>query len=86
MGSSGNVNPMVPVQLSPTSHATLYSPQTMSNPGALVPEPVVDVPTVTPVMWQDAFTNAYVSGHGQKRYREMSADHSAYNPYSKRRG
>lgn len=29
-------------------------------------------PTVTPVMWQDAFTHAFVSGHGVKRYREAS--------------
>jgi hypothetical protein len=42
-------------------------------------------------MWQDAFTSAFVSGHGQKRYREASVgDHSAafmpqYNAASKRR-
>ena len=45
--------------------------------------PDMSMPTVTPVMWQDAFTNAYVSGHGHKRYREGSADFT--QQYSKRR-
>lgn len=42
--------------------------------------------TVTPNMWQDAFTSAYVSGH--KRYRDDSVDLTGmYDPYgSKRRG
>jgi hypothetical protein len=47
------------------------------------------MPTVTPNMWQDAFTSAYVSGHGQKRYRdEGSVDLTGvYDPYgAKRRG
>lgn len=46
------------------------------------------MPTVTPNMWQDAFTSAYVSGHGQKRYREESVDLTGvYDPYgAKRRG
>ena len=45
-------------------------------------------PTVTPNMWQDAFTSAYVSGHGQKRYRDESVDLTGvYDPYgTKRRG
>lgn len=45
------------------------------------------MPAVTPIMWQDAFTNAFVSGHGQKRYREASVDHTQYSTYtsSKRR-
>ena len=42
------------------------------------------------LLWQDAFTSAFVSGHGQKRYREASIDHSAtYGQYAnsnKRRG
>lgn len=46
------------------------------------------VQTVTPDMWQDAFTSAYVSGHGQKRYRDDTVDSSggfvAYG--QKRRG
>jgi hypothetical protein len=46
------------------------------------------MPTVTPNMWQDAFTSAYVSGHGQKRYRDESVDLTGvYDPYgTKRRG
>jgi hypothetical protein len=46
------------------------------------------MPTVTPNMWQDAFTSAYVSGHGQKRYRDESVDLTGvYDPYgAKRRG
>jgi hypothetical protein len=46
------------------------------------------MPTVTPNMWQDAFTSAYVSGHGQKRYRDASVDLTGvYDPYgAKRRG
>jgi hypothetical protein len=52
------------------------------TPPNVVPE-MNAMPTVTPVMWQDAFTNAYVSGHGNKRYRDESVD---YAQYSKRRG
>jgi hypothetical protein len=46
------------------------------------------MPTVTPNMWQDAFTSAYVSGHGQKRFRDESVDLTGiYDPYgTKRRG
>lgn len=42
------------------------------------------MPTVTPVMWQNAFTDAYVSGHGHKRVRDDGAD--GYGGYQKRRG
>ena len=50
--------------------------------------PFPGMPTVTPNMWQDAFTSAYVSGHGQKRFRDESADlNGMYDPYGgKRRG
>ena len=46
------------------------------------------VQTVTSDMWQDAFTSAYVSGHGQKRYRDDAQDASGdYDAYGqKRRG
>jgi hypothetical protein len=46
------------------------------------------MPAVTPNMWQDAFTSAYVSGHGQKRFRDESVDlNGMYDPYgTKRRG
>lgn len=46
------------------------------------------VQTVTPDMWQDAFTSAYVSGHGQKRYRDDAVDSSGgFDAYGqKRRG
>lgn len=82
--------PMMPNQ-SPINAQSIYSTQQYPvNPNAVVPDatPPVMQPTVTPVMWQDAFTSAYVSGHGQKRYREASVDHSAYGQYpnNKRRG
>jgi hypothetical protein len=82
----------------PHSPTAIYSsqppiPLDIGN-GPLPPQPNLPVavaPAVTPVMWQDAFTSAFVSGHGQKRYREASVgDHSAafmpqYNAASKRR-
>lgn len=81
---------MMANQTSPITAPPLYNTQQLSvNPSQVVPEVTAPVmPTVTPVMWQDAFTHAYVSGHGQKRYREASVDHSAYGHYSnnKRRG
>jgi hypothetical protein len=47
---------------------------------------VPSVQTITPVMWQDAFTSAYVSGHGQKRFRDDGSD-AGYDVYgAKRRG
>lgn len=65
----------------------LYSSQQMpSNGSSIVPETVASMPTVTPVMWQDAFTNAYVSGHGHKRYRDESLGATPYTQYQKRRG
>lgn len=82
--------PMMPNQ-SPINTQQIYGTQQFPvNPNSVVPDatPPVMQPTVTPVMWQDAFTSAYVSGHGQKRYREASVDHTAYGHYSnnKRRG
>lgn len=83
--------PMMPNQTSPISNHTMYGGQQLpatSNPAIPDSTPPA-MPMVTPVMWQDAFTSAYVSGHGQKRYREASVDHSAYAHYpstSKRRG
>ncbi|KAK3714645.1 hypothetical protein LTR37_007625 [Vermiconidia calcicola] len=50
---------------------------------SVAPVPVPDVPTVTPVMWQHAFTSAYVSGQGHKRHRDEGLD---YEQYAKRRG
>jgi hypothetical protein len=77
--------PVMQHPLSPTSAQHGYGTQQIPTAAALPPA----MPVVTPVMWQDAFTNAFVSGHGQKRYREASIDHSAYSQYpagSKRRG
>jgi hypothetical protein len=74
-------------QQSPPVQAPLYpSQQVPSNAHPAVPDPIPNIPTVTPVMWQDAFTNAFVSGHGHKRYREESLDSFPYDQYSKRRG
>ena len=80
--------PMLPTpQVSPPAQPPMYSSQQIpSSAHPVVPDPIPSMPTVTPVMWQDAFTNAYVSGHGHKRYREESLDHMPYDQYSKRRG
>merc|ERR1712054_310154 len=73
-------------QYSPTSQQTMYGTQQVPNSGAAaIPETTPPIPTVTPLMWQDAFTTAYVSGHGNKRYRGDGMDPNSYNQY-KRRG
>ncbi|KAI6799502.1 hypothetical protein KC332_g8541 [Hortaea werneckii] len=73
-------------QYSPTSQQTMYGTQQVPNSGAAaIPETTPPIPTVTPLMWQDAFTTAYVSGHGNKRYRDDGMDPNSYNQY-KRRG
>ena len=64
-----------PVMQSPTTAQHMYSQQ---MPAANM------MPTVTPVMWQNAFTDAYVSGHGHKRHRDDGMD--GYGGYQKRRG
>lgn len=68
----------------PTAAGVRPSPQHTTMPAGAFP----GMPAVTPNMWQDAFTSAYVSGHGQKRYRDESVDLTAmYDPYgAKRRG
>ncbi|KAK5131311.1 hypothetical protein LTR08_001150 [Meristemomyces frigidus] len=66
----------------------MYHPhQTPPIAGARVQEHhTPPVPTVTPLMWQDAFTTAYVSGHGNKRYRvDEGGQSAAYVQGSKRR-
>lgn len=82
--------PLAAHEQSPGSQHSGYTPQQQQVPpgGMIGPSTIPVVPAVTPVMWQDAFTSAFVSGHGQKRYREASLDHSVYAPYSssKRRG
>ena len=78
--------PQPPHQPSPAaSQQPVYSSQqTPPAAGTVMPEAIPAMPpVVTPVMWQDAFTNAYVSGHGHKRYRDESVD---YGQYAKRRG
>lgn len=78
--------PAMPHQQSTNSQQTLYSSQQLPpNAGLLVPETTPPVPTVTPLMWQDAFTTAYVSGHGNKRYRADEVDPATFNQYAKRR-
>nr|POF07874.1 cutinase transcription factor 1 alpha [Quercus suber] len=88
--SNGHPTSTPLVAQSPGSQHSGYTPQQQQIPpgGIISPSTIPVVPAVTPVMWQDAFTSAYVSGHGQKRYREASIDHSVYAPYSasKRRG
>lgn len=83
--------PILPNQTSPISTNGMYGAQQVpvnATPAVIPDNTPPAMPMVTPVMWQDAFTNAYVSGHGQKRYREASIDHSAYSQYpnTKRRG
>ena len=87
--------PPVPFQTAASTHQSpgmsgqrmLFSHQpATSSPTSQMPEVQQNVPTVTPVMWQNAFTNAYVSGQGQKRYREDNVDANFYKQYQKRRG
>jgi hypothetical protein len=74
-------------QQSPPAPAPMYSAQQIpSSANPAVPDPMSNMPTVTPVMWQDAFTSAFASGHGHKRYREETLDSMPYDQYSKRRG
>lgn len=66
----------------PTAGGVRPTPQHTTMPGGAFP----GMPAVTPNMWQDAFTSAYVSGHGQKRYRDDSVDLTAmYDPYGAKR-
>ncbi|KAK3675729.1 hypothetical protein LTR78_004370 [Recurvomyces mirabilis] len=77
----------LPQNPSPTSHPSTYTSQPLPPNGtsAVLPEQTLPaMPTVTPVMWQDAFTTAFVSGHGHKRYRQEDAGY--YDQYAKRRG
>lgn len=78
--------PIQPQHHSPTSHPSVYGARPpMSNPSALVPDSTLPtIPTVTPMMWQDAFTTAYVSGQGNKRYRPE--EQAWYDQNAKRRG
>lgn len=75
--------PLMPNPQSPGSAGVGYGSQPIPvNVSSVAQNTTPTMPTVTPVMWQNAFTNAYVSGHGQKRYREASVDHSALNQYT----
>ncbi|GAB7364158.1 hypothetical protein MBLNU230_g4709t1 [Neophaeotheca triangularis] len=69
-----NPAPVIPQTQSPPSAARMPGTQHQSIPASGSSRAVMPnanpMPLVTPVMWQDAFTNAYVSGHGQKRFRE----------------
>ncbi|KAK4897309.1 hypothetical protein LTR27_004829 [Elasticomyces elasticus] len=77
--------PPLPQQPSPMSQAGVYGAQHIPNPSAIVPDNTLPaVPTVTPIMWQDAFTTAYVSGQGNKRYRPD--EQGWYDQDVKRRG
>ena len=79
--------PIMPQQQSPAVQHPIFGSQQISPSVSSVPaETVPTMPTVTPVMWQDAFTSAYVSAHGQKRYREETMEPNAYHHYQKRRG
>ncbi|KAK1808675.1 hypothetical protein LTR12_016972 [Friedmanniomyces endolithicus] len=77
--------PALAQQQSPTSHLGVYGAhQVVPNTNSLGADSVLPtIPTVTPVMWQDAFTTAYVSGQGNKRHRQ---EQDWYDPNAKRRG
>ncbi len=77
--------PALAQQQSPTSHPGVYGAhQVVPNTNSLGADSVLPaIPTVTPVMWQDAFTTAYVSGQGNKRHRQ---EQDWYDPNAKRRG
>lgn len=73
-------------QQSPTTQPAMYGTQSVTPNAVSLVHDVPAIPTVTPVMWQDAFTTAYVSGHGNKRYRPHDLDNSTYTQFPKRRG
>lgn len=76
-------HPILPSSQVPSYPTNLLLP----NTGTLVSEAAPIVPSVTPIMWQDAFTSAYVSGHGHKRFHEDPAEPGSFDQYStKRRG
>lgn len=54
------------------AYSTIPADRVLSNVATLISEAAPLVPNVTPVMWQDAFANAFESGHGHKRFREES--------------
>ncbi|KAM0712147.1 hypothetical protein Q7P37_011241 [Cladosporium fusiforme] len=70
----------------PTAATTVRPPQQQTSmPASAYAAPSMQ--TVTPNMWQDAFTSAYVSGHGHKRQRDSVDVSGVYDPYGmKRRG
>ena len=79
----------------PTTPQEIFAPQqqqqqqqqqlSTNGVGSLVSDSNVHmIPAVTPVMWQDAFTTAYVSGHGTKRYREASVEYGRYSNNKRR--
>lgn len=97
MSSASMLRQPLPQQtVSPGMQASYYQPPAAAppiRPQQTTPMPHAGFPassmqTVTPNMWQDAFTSAYVSGHGQKRNRDDSVEVAGvYDPYGiKRRG
>lgn len=76
--------PLMTQQQPNIGQQAIYGPQQFTANVSPV-EAIPAMPTVTPVMWQDAFTNAYVSGHGHKRFREENLDPHHYSQYQKRR-
>lgn len=74
-------------QRTPPGQAALYIPPSMSPTAqSAMPNDVSmsHVPAVTSVMWQDAFTNAYISGHKRSR-DDDTQDGAMYAQYQTKR-
>ena len=72
-------------QLPVVGQHSAYTPQQVTSNTTPVPDAIPGLPpAVTPVMWQDAFTRSYITGHGHKRYRDDALEHDPY--HAKRRG
>lgn len=74
-----------PIQRTPPAQAAMYTSPHMSPTAqsAIGDDQIPGVPTVTSMMWQNAFTDAYISGH--KRTREDGLDDGMYGQYQTKR-
>lgn len=84
---ASSTTPLIPTHAGDPAFYAAAQHQSPVAPIPLAAESVPVIPTVTPVMWQNAFTNAYVSGlPGHKRLRQEEGQSGVYGWTSKRRG
>lgn len=79
-----NQNTVLQPSVSSHNHSPVYG-QNISPVAGNMMSQAGTAPAVTSVMWQDAFTDAYISGHN-KRHRDDTYDGSMYVGGAKRRG